>query len=278
MHHFPFHVSDYAAVTGHLSVVEDAAYRRALDRYYLKESPLEADLTKLARTLRLVGHESALQAVLEEFFILDGDCWRHHRCDSVIEGYRAMVEGGRKGGRASVERRSKGGSSQASTQGSSHRQARVGKGFKQPITNNDNHKPITKEERERASRAARGTRLPQDWALSDELRTWARSQRPDLDIDVTAAKFADHWHAKPGKDGAKLDWPATWRNWVRDEKGAAPRNGARLAPRHGTGETDYQRTMRERMEKVAPSVAAKAPSTRDFFEAEVTDVTPRPLG
>ena len=30
--------------------------------------------------------------------------------------------------------------------------------------------------------------------------------------------FADHWRAKPGKDGAKLDWRATWRNWCRREK------------------------------------------------------------
>ena len=32
------------------------------------------------------------------------------------------------------------------------------------------------------------------------------------------AMFADHWHAKVGKDAAKLDWLATWRNWCRKER------------------------------------------------------------
>ena len=33
---------------------------------------------------------------------------------------------------------------------------------------------------------------------------------------LEAAKFADFWHAKAGKDAAKLDWCATWRNWCRN--------------------------------------------------------------
>ena len=31
-----------------------------------------------------------------------------------------------------------------------------------------------------------------------------------------AAGFADHWHAAAGASAAKLDWPATWRNWCRN--------------------------------------------------------------
>ncbi|SER19535.1 hypothetical protein SAMN04244573_03077 [Azotobacter beijerinckii] len=31
-------------------------------------------------------------------------------------------------------------------------------------------------------------------------------------------KFADHWHAASGKNAAKLDWLATWRNWVRNAR------------------------------------------------------------
>ena len=30
------------------------------------------------------------------------------------------------------------------------------------------------------------------------------------------AKFCDYWNAKSGKDAAKLDWQATWRNWLRN--------------------------------------------------------------
>ncbi len=35
---------------------------------------------------------------------------------------------------------------------------------------------------------------------------------------VEAATFVDHWHAKSGRDATKLDWQATWRNWVRNSR------------------------------------------------------------
>lgn len=37
-----------------------------------------------------------------------------------------------------------------------------------------------------------------------------------------ADKFRDYWHGASGKTAAKLDWQATWRNWVRkavDDRG-----------------------------------------------------------
>ena len=62
---------------------------------------------------------------------------------------------------------------------------------------------------------SRGSRLPNDWMLPPEWRVWAQQERPDLNVDREAASFADHWHAKAGADGVKLDWEATWRNWIR---------------------------------------------------------------
>jgi uncharacterized protein YdaU (DUF1376 family) len=62
----------------------------------------------------------------------------------------------------------------------------------------------------------RGTRLPDDWNLPPDLRQWALDQGlSPATIDREAATFADYWHARPGKDAAKLDWAATWRNWCR---------------------------------------------------------------
>lgn len=106
---------------------------------------------------------------------------------------------------------------------------------------------------EKSRERARASRLPADWELPEEWRDWAKTHRPDLIVDEIAAKFADYWHSKPGKAGTKLDWFATWRNWVREEK--APRTNGHS----GTGETAYQRSVRERVEEMAPSVARKAP-------------------
>lgn len=43
-------------------------------------------------------------------------------------------------------------------------------------------------------------------------------------------------------------------------------------------ETAYQRTMRERVQSIAPSIAAKAPTSVKPTEAEVFDVTARTMG
>lgn len=69
--------------------------------------------------------------------------------------------------------------------------------------------------RERAS--PRGSRLPLD-ELPDEWRAFCQVERPDLNPEVTFAKFADHWRSQPGAKGRKSDWLATWRNWVRNER------------------------------------------------------------
>lgn len=72
-------------------------------------------------------------------------------------------------------------------------------------------------------RSPAGSRLPAGWQLPAAWRTWAISERPDVDPDHQASIFADHWHSKPGKDGRKTDWQATWRNWIRRVHG--PPNG-----------------------------------------------------
>ena len=74
-------------------------------------------------------------------------------------------------------------------------------------------------------RAPRATRLPAEFQVPDEWRQWAADQFPAWPsgaIDLEASKFADHWHAVPGKDGLKLDWAGTWRNWCRNAKSPGP--------------------------------------------------------
>lgn len=66
--------------------------------------------------------------------------------------------------------------------------------------------------------AKRATRLSPDAEMSDEWRGFCKTERPDLDPQKVFAKFVDYWAAKPGKHGTKLDWTATWRNWVREER------------------------------------------------------------
>ena len=64
----------------------------------------------------------------------------------------------------------------------------------------------------------RGTRLPADWSLPDDWRAFASNERHWTTDDITteASQFADYWRGAP--KGIKLDWFATWRNWVRNSR------------------------------------------------------------
>ena len=84
MNYFPFHLGDYAAHTAHLEPMEDLAYRRLLDLYYLREGPLPADIQTTAKLIRMRSMSADVESVLKEFFTLADEGWRHGRCDAEL--------------------------------------------------------------------------------------------------------------------------------------------------------------------------------------------------
>jgi uncharacterized protein YdaU (DUF1376 family) len=105
VNYFPFHLGDYAAHTAHLEPLEDLAYRRMLDAYYLREAPLPADVDDVARLIRMRQHLDVVEAVLREFFALTDDGWRHERCDEEIERMQDKQAKARASAAASVNAR-----------------------------------------------------------------------------------------------------------------------------------------------------------------------------
>ena len=75
-----------------------------------------------------------------------------------------------------------------------------------PITNN--HKPIDKK--------TLGKRLANDFLFPKEWEEFCQQTRPELNPVKTFDQFKDYWIAQAGQKGVKLDWFATWRNWVRN--------------------------------------------------------------
>jgi hypothetical protein len=72
----------------------------------------------------------------------------------------------------------------------------------------------------------RGTRIPDDFTVSPEMVTWARERTPLVDGPRSTEMFVNYWRAATGRNATKLDWQATWRNWMlRDQQSAerAPR-------------------------------------------------------
>lgn len=83
--------------------------------------------------------------------------------------------------------------------------------------------------------ARRGTRIPEPFPVDEAMTAWARENAPGCGLKDHEA-FCDYWRSVPGAKGTKVDWVATWRNWMRREQdqrstrrpptnGAAPSGG-----------------------------------------------------
>ena len=109
MHYYQHNIKQFNNATRHLTRVERSLYRDAIELYYDNEGPLVADLALLYRRLLAVKLEEkeALDYILKEFFYLDGDLYRHDRCDEEIEAYHSNTSAKARAGRASAEARRK---------------------------------------------------------------------------------------------------------------------------------------------------------------------------
>lgn len=84
MHYYQFNIGDYKSHTEHLSEMEDLAYRRLLDWYYLHESPIPLEVEESSRLIRMRSHTECITTVLREFFKPTDNGWVHGRADKEI--------------------------------------------------------------------------------------------------------------------------------------------------------------------------------------------------
>jgi len=148
MNYYPHHIGDFNSATRHLTRVERSLYRDLIEMYYDTEQPLPADdFDRLARRVIALSEEerSALQYVLEEFFDLDDDVYRHSRCDEEIAKYRANNSAKSKAGKASAEARRKKAQAQKEQKRTNGKQ--VATGVEQPFNGcATNQEPRTKNQ------------------------------------------------------------------------------------------------------------------------------------
>ena len=194
MHYYQFNIGDYASHTRHLEPMEDLIYRRLLDLYYLHERPLNDDASVVAKQIGLRDMAASVRDVLNEFFERADDGYRSARADKEIAHYHSKIEQASRAGKASAERRTNARSTDVQPTNN-----------QEPIT--INHKPKKEQQR--------GTRLPAQVENIQEWVNFCQTERPDLIFDKVYSQFRDYWIAQPGQKGVKLDWDATWRNWVR---------------------------------------------------------------
>ena len=103
MHYYQFHIGDYASHTRHLSLIEDLAYRRLLDFYYLHEQPIRQ--RDVARQIGMRDQEQDVLTVLNEFFVSTDQGFVSPRADKEIKHFHEKLEQASRAGKASAERR-----------------------------------------------------------------------------------------------------------------------------------------------------------------------------
>lgn len=81
----------------------------------------------------------------------------------------------------------------------------------------------------------RGTRIPEPFMLTTEMREWAATETPTVDAEASTRRFVDYWRAETGAKASKLDWVATWRNWLRRDADSKKPN--RLTPTERAAQT-----------------------------------------
>lgn len=276
MNFYKHHIGDFDADTAHLNWDEDAAYRRLICLYYRRERPIPSDTAQAFRLVRASTktHQAAIEAVLNEFFVLEVDGWHNKRCDEEIALATARASTARANGSGGGRPRKS--EPSGSETGNPQKTDSVISGFIRARGTNSQTPDSTTQTPDLVETLSvsaaqsvagapvkppkkAGARLSKDWHLPLAWGQWAQAAYPHWPVDTVreiAQRFRDHWTAKTGRDSTKLDWEATWRNWCKSD--ITQRQFPPPAGVNGNGaETAYQRSKRERVSELTGGLAAR---------------------
>jgi len=272
MHYYQFNIGDYASHTAHLEPLEDLAYRRMLDLYYLSQAPLPSDVQRIAKLIRMPDHAAIIREILNEFFKPTDDGWANTRADGEIQAYTRMANGGAKG--AAKRWHKAGDSHPIATPCPPHTPPYDNPNSKQETINN-NHKPIN-------NTLAKAKAASGDLSTKDEIWKAGKSLlseqgMPEKQCGSFVGKLVKDYGADTVVDAVRvavLERPADAASYL---KAVCQRNSGERKPMQSFRERDAQLAS-DRVAMVAPSIAANktAPyvDAADFIEAMAK---PKPL-
>jgi uncharacterized protein YdaU (DUF1376 family) len=205
MHFYNFNIGDYTSHTTGLSHLEDLAYRRLLDLYYLSERPFNGCSTDVQREINMRDYPAEVDYVLSKYFEEIDGCWVNIRADQEIAKYQKMRKTNSKAGKASAK-------------------ARQSKAIEQPC--NDRSTTVQPNKKQELRNKKQETVKPKDITDTntkkftpptvEEIQEYSSLRLKPID----AEKFHDFYQSKGwliGKNKMK-DWKAAVRNWERSNK------------------------------------------------------------
>jgi len=234
-----FYTSDFLAGTSGLTASVKGVYITILCLMYESEAPLTQSWETLARRCgcTLPAFKKAVETLTDDdkITVSGGAIWSE-KCEKHITLRRERQNSARAAAKTRWEKTKE-------KQGEVDADAIRTQCQPKP-------EPYNKEEDTKvSSKKKRGCRLPDDWSLPREWGDWALSQQyPETAIRIEAEKFADFWHSKSGAGATKLDWFATWRNWMRNSKAPRVFGGGSDPPGIGAGTAALERRRQRREE------------------------------
>ena len=221
----PLYTDAYIGDTMHLSLEEHGAYLKLLMiAWRTPDCCIPDDDKRIAQMLSVTPKKWVkLKPVVMSFWTLSDGVYRQKKLtklrQAVNDSRKKYADAGRRGGLAKslkcngskVSDATNDASSQASSDGVTYH------------LHNHNHTSQESKTPSRERPSRQGSRLPENWWPDDEqwqigMEHLGNEQR----VKAEAEKFRDYWIAKPGKDGRKANWTATWRNWLRRSKEYQP--------------------------------------------------------
>jgi uncharacterized protein YdaU (DUF1376 family) len=173
MHYYQFNIGDYASHTRYLTPMQDLAYRRLLDLYYLQEKPIPKD--NPAVLIGLSDCSTDVERVLNEYFLLTEKGWVNKRADEAIREFHSKKKTASLAGKKSAEARK------------ANKDTGLERPLNEPINSvqpTNNHKPIT---------------INQEPIITTP-------PKPPKGVDDSFEEFWKMYPKKIGKGGAEKAW------------------------------------------------------------------------
>ena len=204
--YLPWYTGDYLRDTRHLSPLKHGVYLLLLAHCWDQKGPIPLDEQECAgiANCRSSDEIESLRYIVARYFIRMEDGYYNARMQKEIERAEsishARSDAGRKGYQAKAKHLLSKSQATATTPTPTPTPIPI------PIPTTTPKKSKSRGERFTL------TLLPDAWL------EFVNAERQDLDPQQTFDRFRDYWQSVPGQKGTKLDWFATWRNWVRNER------------------------------------------------------------
>ena len=228
MHYYSHHIGDMIRDTAHLDDHQLATYMRMIWAYYQTEKPFENNMEDLAFAMR--SDEKTIRLLLRHYFKLDGEVWRHGRCDKVIAEYHSKSE---KAAQSAKTRWTKATAKQTHSERNANALADDANAPKndanhKPITNN--HKPVNKEYKAQAPSAYAdllsevAPQVVDDWKQLRKTKKAAVTRTVVEQIIVEAGK-AGYSLERALSESCARGWTGFKAEWVSGKQnGFTPQN------------------------------------------------------